>query len=72
MREAAAQTLMKQVAALVEQERKALAARAQRSAIVNALKDLGYEVREGMQTAAAHRMATWSCAGPRTRRWAFR
>ena len=50
---AAAQTLMKQVAAVVEQERKALAARAQRSAIVNALKDLGYEVREGMQTAAA-------------------
>ena len=50
---AAAQTLMKQVAVVVEQERKALAARAQRSAIVNALKDLGYEVREGMQTAAA-------------------
>jgi hypothetical protein len=50
---AAAQTLMKQVAAVVEQERKALAARARQSAIVNALKDLGYEVREGMQTATA-------------------
>ena len=50
---AAAQTLIKQVAGVVEQDRKDLAARAQRLAIVNALKDLGYEVREGMQTAAA-------------------
>jgi hypothetical protein len=44
--------LTKQVTALVEQERKVLAAKAQRSAIVNALKELGYEVREGMETAA--------------------
>ena len=50
---AAAQTLLKQVAGVVEQDLKDLAARAQRLAIVNALKDLGYEVREGMQTAAA-------------------
>jgi hypothetical protein len=49
----AAQELMQQVSAVVEQERKAVAARAQRSAIVNALKELGYEVREGMQTVAA-------------------
>jgi hypothetical protein len=51
---AAAQTLMKQVAAVVEQERKALAARAQRCRL------------------RLHRMATWSCAARRTRRWAFR
>jgi hypothetical protein len=31
-----------------------LASKAQRSAIVSALKELGYEVREGMETAAAH------------------
>jgi hypothetical protein len=49
----AAQALIKEVAAVVEQERKALAARAQRSAIVDALKALGYEAREGMQTAVA-------------------
>jgi hypothetical protein len=47
-----AEALMKQATTLVEQERKALAAKAQRSAIVNALKELGYEVREGMETAA--------------------
>jgi hypothetical protein len=47
-----AEVLTKQVTALVEQERKALAAKAQRSAIVTALKELGYEVREGMETAA--------------------
>jgi hypothetical protein len=47
-----AKVLTKQVTALVEQERKALAAKALRSAIVNALKELGYEVREGMETAA--------------------
>jgi hypothetical protein len=49
----AAQALIKEVAAVVQQERKALAAMAQRSAIVDALKALGYEAREGMQTAVA-------------------
>jgi hypothetical protein len=44
--------LLKQVAECLEKERKALAAKAQRSAVLSALKDLGYEVREGMDTAA--------------------
>ena len=49
---ASAEVLLTQAAALVEHERKAAAAKAQRSAIVTALKGLGYEVREGMETAA--------------------
>ena len=39
---------------MVEQERKVLASKAQRSAIISVLKELGYEVREGMVTAAPH------------------
>lgn len=49
---ASVDVFMTQVAALVEPERKTVAAKAQRSAIVTALKELGYEVREGMETAA--------------------
>jgi hypothetical protein len=45
-----AEGLKKQVAAVLDQRRRALAAKAQRSAIINALKELGYEVREGMAT----------------------
>jgi len=48
----AADVLTKQISAVVEQERKVLAAKAQRAAVVSALKELGYEVREGMETAA--------------------
>lgn len=44
--------LLTQVAEYLDKERKALAAKAQRSAVLSALKDLGYEVREGMETAA--------------------
>ena len=51
---ATAEALIKQITAVVEQERKVLASKAQRSAIVSALKELGYEVREGMETAAPH------------------
>jgi hypothetical protein len=51
---ATAEALIKQITAVVEQERKVLASKAQRSAIVSALKELGYEVREGMETVAPH------------------
>lgn len=44
--------LLTEVADCLDKERKALAAKAQRSAILSALKELGYEVREGMETAA--------------------
>jgi hypothetical protein len=44
--------LLQQVAEFLNTERKILAAKAQRSAMLSALKDLGYEVREGMETAA--------------------
>ncbi|MEQ1611438.1 MAG: hypothetical protein ABL904_01690 [Hyphomicrobiaceae bacterium] len=44
--------LLTKVAECLAKERKALAAKAQRSAVLSALKDLGYEVREGMETAA--------------------
>lgn len=44
--------LLTRVAECLDKERKALAAKAQRSAVLSALKDLGYEVREGMETAA--------------------
>jgi hypothetical protein len=44
--------LLKQVAECLDKERKILAAKAQRSAVLSALKDLGYEVHEGMETAA--------------------
>jgi hypothetical protein len=49
---ASAGNLLTQVETLLNRERKALASKAQRSAILTALKDLGYEVREGMETAA--------------------
>jgi hypothetical protein len=48
----AAETLKKQVTAVLDEKSKALAAKAQRSVIVKALRELGYEVREGMETAA--------------------
>jgi hypothetical protein len=51
---ATAETLIKQITVVVEQERKRLAVKAQRSAILSALRDLGYEVRDGMETAAPH------------------
>lgn len=44
--------LLTQVSECLDKERKALAATAQRLAVLSALKDLGYEVREGMETAA--------------------
>jgi hypothetical protein len=44
--------LLSRVSDCLDKERKALAAGAQRLAVLSALKDLGYEVREGMETAA--------------------
>lgn len=44
--------LLKRVAECLDKERKSQAAKAQRSVVLSALKDLGYEVREGMETAA--------------------
>ena len=49
---ASAGRLLAKVAECLDKERKALAAKAQRTAVLSALKDLGYEVREGMETAA--------------------
>ncbi len=43
--------LSSQVAAELEKERKQMAAAAQRTAIVSAFQELGYEVRDGMRTA---------------------
>jgi hypothetical protein len=51
---ATAEALIKQITAVVEQERKVLVSKAQRSAIVSALKEPGYEGREGMETVAPH------------------
>ena len=49
---AAAGELAAQVSEFLERQRKVAAAKAQHSAIVTALKGLGYEVREGLATAA--------------------
>ena len=49
----AARGLIAEIATLIAAERKALATAAQRSALLSALTELGYEVREGMQTAWA-------------------
>jgi hypothetical protein len=49
---ASAGRLLSQVAECLDKERNVLAAKAQRSAVLGALKELGYEVREGMETAA--------------------
>jgi hypothetical protein len=49
---ASAGHLLKQVDACLDKERKILAAKAQRLAVLSALKELGYEMREGMETAA--------------------
>ena len=49
---AAASGLAAQVSEFLERQRKVAAAKAQRAAIVTALKGLGYEVREGLATVA--------------------
>lgn len=49
----ASRGLIAEIATLIATERKALATAAQRSALLSALTELGYEVREGMRTAWA-------------------
>jgi hypothetical protein len=49
---AAAKVLVPRIATLITSARKALAAESRRRAVLHALAQLGYEVREGMQTAA--------------------
>jgi hypothetical protein len=49
----AAHGLIAEIVTLIASERKALATAAQRGALLSTLKELGYEVREGMQTAWA-------------------
>jgi hypothetical protein len=66
---ATAEALIKQITAVVEQERKVLASKAQRSAIVSALKELGYEVGREWKRSRPTTAKSFGAA-LRIRKWA--